>query len=605
MKEILITSSVLILVLAALRYALRGRISLRLQYALWLLVALRLLVPIQFGQFQFSVSNLASRSDTFQQIQQRQLVGPSYEEARAQVTAEYNSAANAPALSEAALEQAAQSRMTGPTVGQLLQGIWLFGMAAMGLWFAMVNLTFCNRARRNAQPVAISGCPIPVFVSSDIPSPCLVGFFQPRIYLTPASLENSSRLRHVLSHELTHLRHRDTWWSVLRCVCLCVYWFNPLVWWAAVLSRRDCELACDEGALTRLGESERFAYGHTLLDMVAQTVTPSAFLQTATTMTENKKQLKERVCFIVKKPKTVAVTILCLTLVLTLAVGCTFSGSVNPEKTNPPTTNTTEPSDAATDTPTEPTASQPVNPPAASTLHIGTNAVPKDLKLQLPETLDDREDYSILINTSDFEKGVKQGETLTVEGFFHGENCGDDDTIFGLELFKGEIEWLEYPTDSSERVARQFYYFQPGTQSGSMEFEINTENLPAGAYAVRLVICKADGTILARHGCQISVEPDEVPLQRLRTCGRDGIEFTEVSKLVGEPFQFFVEFAPVNYTGTRDVKVDISNPDVVEIDLDRYLYTARAIGAGDATITFTCEGVSTSIAVHVEEYVPD
>lgn len=604
MKEILTTSSILILILAALRYALRGRVSLRLQYALWLLVALRLLVPVQFGEFRFSASNLASRSDAFQQIQQRQLVGPSYEEAVAQVTAEYNGAANAPALSKAALEQAAQSRMTGPTVGQLLQGIWLFGMAVMGLWFFAVNLTFCRRTRRNAQPVAISGCSIPVFVCADIPSPCLVGFFQPRVYLTPASLENSSRLRHVLSHELTHLRHRDTWWSILRCVCLCVYWFHPLVWWAAVLSRRDCELACDEGALTRLGEGERFAYGHTLLDMVAQTVTPSAFLQTATTMTENKKQLKERVRFIVKKPKTVAVTILCLTLVLTLAVGCTFSGSVNPEKPNPPATNATESSDAATDASTEPTASQPANPPAASGLQIGDGTVPADFKLQMPETLDDREDYSILINTSDFEKGVKQGVTLTFSAFFHGENCGVEDTIFGLELFKGEIG-LEYPTDSSLRVERQLYYFQPGTQSGSMEFQINTENLTIGTYAVRLVICKADGTILARHGCQISVEAEEVPLQKLQTCGRDGIEFTEVSKLVGEPFQFFVEFAPENYTGLRDVKVDISNPDVVELDLDRYLYTARAIGAGDATITFTCEGVSASIAVHVEEYIPE
>ncbi len=599
MKEILITSSVLILILAALRYALRGRISLRLQYALWLLIALRLLVPIQFGQFQFSVSNLASRSDTFQQIQHRQLVGPSYEEAIEQVKAEYNGAANA--LPEAALEQAAQSRMTGPTVGQLLQGIWLFGMAAMGLWFAAVNFTFGRRARRNAQSVAINGCPIPVFVSPDIPSPCLVGFFQPRIYLTPASLENSSRLRHVLSHELTHWRHKETWWSVLRCVCLCVYWFNPLVWWAAVLSRRDCELACDEGALTRLGESERFAYGRTLLDMVAQTVTPAAFLQTATTMIENKKQLKERVCLIVKKPKTVAATILCLTLVLTLAVGCAFSGPVDSEKSNPST------SDAVTDAPTEPTASQPTNPPAASTLNIGTKAVPADFKVQMPESLDsDREDYLISIDTSDFEKGVKQGNNLTVSAFFHGENCGADDTIFGMELYEGEIEWLEYPTDSSRRVERQLYYFQSGTQSGNVEFNINTENLSTGTYAVRFLICKADGTLLARHGYQISVEPNEVPLQSLQVRGLDGdLVLSEVSKLVGEPFQCYVEFTPGNYTGLRDVKVTISDPSVVEVSLEESnLYTVRAIGVGDATITFTCEGVSTNVAVHVEE-VPE
>ena len=60
MKAVLITSSVLILVLAALRYLLRGRISLRLQYALWLLVAARLLTPFSLPGTGFSVLNILS-----------------------------------------------------------------------------------------------------------------------------------------------------------------------------------------------------------------------------------------------------------------------------------------------------------------------------------------------------------------------------------------------------------------------------------------------------------------------------------------------------------------------------------------------------------------
>lgn len=49
-------------------------------------------------------------------------------------------------------------------------------------------------------------------------------------------------------------------------MCLLV---NPLVWVAAWFSRLDCELACDEGALKRLGEEERIAYGKTLLQVVS------------------------------------------------------------------------------------------------------------------------------------------------------------------------------------------------------------------------------------------------------------------------------------------------------------------------------------------------
>ena len=60
MTQIVLTSSVLILALAALRYALRGRIALRLQYALWLLAAVRLLAPVTFGSSPLSVLNAAA-----------------------------------------------------------------------------------------------------------------------------------------------------------------------------------------------------------------------------------------------------------------------------------------------------------------------------------------------------------------------------------------------------------------------------------------------------------------------------------------------------------------------------------------------------------------
>ena len=57
MLQVILTSSVLILVLLLLRRVLRGRVSLRLQYALWVLVAVRLLVPVSFGNSAVSVLN--------------------------------------------------------------------------------------------------------------------------------------------------------------------------------------------------------------------------------------------------------------------------------------------------------------------------------------------------------------------------------------------------------------------------------------------------------------------------------------------------------------------------------------------------------------------
>ena len=62
MIEWIVSSSVLIAVVILLRTLLKGKISLRLQYALWGLVLLRLLIPVSFGSTALSVTNAVPRS---------------------------------------------------------------------------------------------------------------------------------------------------------------------------------------------------------------------------------------------------------------------------------------------------------------------------------------------------------------------------------------------------------------------------------------------------------------------------------------------------------------------------------------------------------------
>ena len=53
----------------------------------------------------------------------------------------------------------------------------------------------------------------------------------------------------------------------MRLAALALHWYNPLVWAAAILSKRDAELACDEAVLRLLGEAERQSYGETLISL--------------------------------------------------------------------------------------------------------------------------------------------------------------------------------------------------------------------------------------------------------------------------------------------------------------------------------------------------
>lgn len=102
---------------------------------------------------------------------------------------------------------------------------------------------------------------------SGIHTPMLMGFRRP-VILLPADVPAGS-LEAALAHELTHLKHRDTWYMLLMTLARCVHWFNPLVWLMVRTARRDMELCCDYDLLNGQGEEARRAYGRAILDQMA------------------------------------------------------------------------------------------------------------------------------------------------------------------------------------------------------------------------------------------------------------------------------------------------------------------------------------------------
>ena len=331
MMQWIVSSSVLILVVIALRYVLRGKLSLRMQYALWLLVLVRLLVPVSFGASDLSVMNaVPERAPTVQQGTDRQDIIGERNDAPANagtvgIPAQSMSEAAPPNL----VQNVTTATVAAPTVektdwARIAKTVWLAGAAALGLVFLAVNLRFGKKLRRSRERVEETDACLPVYESGETDTPCLFGVAKPSIYVTPDTRTEAETLRYALAHEQTHYRHGDNLWAVLRGVCLALHWYNPLVWWAAELSRRDAELACDEATIRRIGESERAAYGRTLIRMTCEK--RPALLVTATMMTDSGKGLKERISLLVKKPKTAAYTAVAVLLIAGLSVACTFTG---------------------------------------------------------------------------------------------------------------------------------------------------------------------------------------------------------------------------------------------------------------------------------------
>ena len=350
MNEWILSSSVLIAAVLLGRFLLRGRISLRLQYALWALVLVRLLLPVQLFTSDFGTGSVAQTVDIAEPVRQvyfsanENRYEREYDIAFRKVVAEYE-AANRPA-DPIAIEKTAQTMAkTSLEVDfkSILLHIWVAGMVVMTAVIISCNAHLALQLKRRRWALDIPESLLSVYVTEAVPTPCVFGFFRPAVYLTPEAAKEPQVRRHVLEHELTHYRHFDHVWSVLRSLCLVLHWYNPLVWIAAKVSRADAELACDEGALARLGEDQRGDYGRTLIGLTCSAPI-SDLLITATTMTGSAGSIRERIKLLMKRPRNTILTVTAVILMVTLIVGCAFAGAPElPPETTPP--ETTAPSD--------------------------------------------------------------------------------------------------------------------------------------------------------------------------------------------------------------------------------------------------------------------
>lgn len=387
----IISSSVLILAIIILRKIFKGKISLGLQYGLWLLVAIRLLVPGTFGTSSISIEyltdSLVEKLPGFV-VAEEKVSDLAEEEASKAFLAEHklnreiatsvesgfagsesiriaeNMPTNLQTVTEASdtmeetielvtenneivelaqadtLEslwaegtKAVPSVQNLPEYGRTTEGfsdgkevlmyLWIAGVVFMGMVFVLSNRIFCRRIKRNRKALENGYTKLPVFVSKLVETPCLFGIPGAQIYITEDVACDETLLCHSICHEMTHYRHGDLVWSLIRCICLVLHWYNPLVWWAAILSKQDAELLCDEATIMQLGEPERKAYGKTLIQLTCKK--PQTMFVASTTMSAGKKNVRERVIHISRKPKTrIYAMVLVLALSLT-TVGCTFT----------------------------------------------------------------------------------------------------------------------------------------------------------------------------------------------------------------------------------------------------------------------------------------
>ena len=333
LKEVL-TVSALIAVVLLVRAIFKNRVPKRMLYALWLVVLLKLCLP---GTLVSLPVLPAEDAAVLAQSAERPVQTAPVIQRPAQTVTKPQTPAQQPV---SPVQETAKPAAKPLTTAQILQIAWFSGSALLGLWLFGAWAVFTIRLHRDRRFLGKRGGTC-IYVSGAVKSPCLAGLI-PAVYLTEDVLRNDTT-ELIVRHELTHLHHLDFLWSLCRTIAVIVYWWNPFIWLAAICSKRDAELACDEAAAAKLPESKRFAYARAIL---AQAPRKTAALSLAGP------PVKERILFLTKKQRTSVLCVILALLLVASATGCSFaeltrqkSGEVTLPKSAPVAAETAESAD--------------------------------------------------------------------------------------------------------------------------------------------------------------------------------------------------------------------------------------------------------------------
>ena len=303
-----VAGGVLILFIVVIRALAIHRLPKTTFLALWMIAALRLLLPLSIPMpFKIHI-DLDVFSDVVQKLPSGNIGFPIPGESRHA----YDTGA---VVSSPAAERIS-----------IFVILWLVGVLLLALYFSISYLRSMRKFRMsvpdntpyirewlNAHQIVR---PIEVRSSDLISSPLTYGILHP-VILLPKKLDRNDQaaLKYVLTHEYVHIRRFDAITKILFAAVLCIHWFNPLVWVMYVLANRDMELSCDAWVIRMMGEKNRSSYALMLIKMEEKRSGMSALYSHF-----GKNAISERIEAIMKFKKT---SILACTLALALIAGAT------------------------------------------------------------------------------------------------------------------------------------------------------------------------------------------------------------------------------------------------------------------------------------------
>lgn len=327
-------SAVLYAAILLFRKLFAGRISAAVQYGIWFLLVLRLLLPFTIDSGIHLIT----------------LPGPA--------------AQFVETLRSGMLASAGSAAPWAPVWADRMLAAWAAGAAIFFAWFLAQYVWLARRVSREGQSpdaamqdvflqvkaeLGIRRGP-KVAVLGGISTPALTAGPAPRLLLPSGPPMLREELADILRHELTHYKRGDHIVCLLLAALRCVYWFNPVVWLAFRQMRLDMEISCDSLAVRNMDMDGRKRYASMMLSMFSRPQNPSVVMGMGMESNRNNIEKRIRGVFMNAKSKNVAL-ILAAASAMALILAC-FTTACVPAlgESNPPSAS------APTSSPLAPTA---------------------------------------------------------------------------------------------------------------------------------------------------------------------------------------------------------------------------------------------------------
>ncbi len=296
--DISFSTSLLILAALLLSPLIQRRYAARWKYRLWIILGLRLVVPVNGTQVYEAVRNIIQRPEA-QIVRREETEKEAGKETGKEGIPRFQVRVSLPPQMTASVlprRQNAQPqfRFMDLTVLDLAAAVWLTGCICV-LGFHLYSYRCYKRRLRSLGTVITDRqvlgtlaelsaalnikCGLTPVLYEEAASPQVTGFLHPVLVLPEAGYDQKE-LRFILKHELVHLKSRDVHVKMLFVLARAVHWFHPLVWLMAKEAAVDMELACDERVVRHMDAAGRRAYSETLLSTLGSKFVKNTSLST-------------------------------------------------------------------------------------------------------------------------------------------------------------------------------------------------------------------------------------------------------------------------------------------------------------------------------------